>query len=61
LRRGLTQDSFVVETVQSGCLSRLKIDAGLATQRRGHDDPFRVVIRLKQDAQCFARSRVEIS
>ena len=34
---------------------------GFAAQRRVNDDPLQVIVRLKKNAQCFARSCVEIS
>jgi hypothetical protein len=61
LRRSKTKNRLIVQTIQTGCLSGLKINAGLATQRGIDDHPFQVVVRLKADAQCFARSAAAFS
>jgi len=45
-----SQHHFVVQTIQSGSLGRLEIDAGLAAQRRIDDDSFQVVVRLESNA-----------
>ena len=49
------------ETIQSRRLSQLKTYARLVAQGRLDYDPRQVVVGLKPDAQCFARSFVKLS
>src|SRR5215813_4069630 len=56
-----TQNCFVIQVVEAGYLCCLKIDARFASQGRVNNDPLEIIVRLKPNTQCFARSRADIS
>jgi hypothetical protein len=61
LRCCQSQDRLIIQIVQASCLGGLKIDPGFAAERGVDDDPLQITVSLKANAQCFARSCVEIS
>src|SRR5271165_2856760 len=56
LRCRRAQNGLIIKIVQTGCLRSLKIDTRLVAQGGVNDDPLQVAVRLKTNAQCFARS-----
>ena len=56
LRRREAQNCPIIKVVQTGGLGGLKIDAQFTPQGCVDNDALQVVVRLKTDAQCFARS-----